>query len=171
MLDLQSIRQRAATRANAATLANPANWLIQEPPISQLATLATVASEKHVSNRPYRLTPAEVDAAHAARWDDAACGRFVARVVLFVRRGIDASDADDLGVRLRLRDLDLDDRRLCLECKHLAGTTATGWRCTVPERSGYGPGPLGSMAVRPQRCQTFAATDTQGGLKSHNRKL
>lgn len=44
MLDLKAIRQRAATRASVATPANPANWLIQEPPISQLATLATVAS-------------------------------------------------------------------------------------------------------------------------------
>ena len=47
MLDLNDIRQRAATRANVATPANPANWLTPaEPPISQLATLATVASEK-----------------------------------------------------------------------------------------------------------------------------
>lgn len=49
MLDLNAIRQRAATRANVATPANPANWLTQAvptpPPISQLATLATVASD------------------------------------------------------------------------------------------------------------------------------
>jgi hypothetical protein len=45
MLDLNVIRQRAVTRANLATPANPANWLTPAdptpPPISQLATVAS----------------------------------------------------------------------------------------------------------------------------------
>lgn len=45
MLDLNMIRQRAATRANVATPANVANWLVPpmpEPkPIGQLAALAS----------------------------------------------------------------------------------------------------------------------------------
>ena len=45
MLDLKAVRQRAATRVSVATPANPANWLIQGPAISQLATLARVASK------------------------------------------------------------------------------------------------------------------------------
>ena len=73
--------------------------------------------------RPYRLSQADADAAHAEPWDDAAIGRFVVRLSLFLRRGIDATDADDLAERLHLRDLQGDDRRLCLECAHLAGRT------------------------------------------------
>ncbi len=63
MIDLQAIRRRAVSRTPLATPANPANWLIREAgearasaanpanrliqatPISQLATLAGVASK------------------------------------------------------------------------------------------------------------------------------
>jgi hypothetical protein len=69
--------------------------------------------------RPYRLTKAQGDAAHAESWDDMACARFVARVALFMRRGINATDADDLAERLHLRDVQGDDRATCLECERL----------------------------------------------------
>ena len=71
--------------------------------------------------RPYRLSRAEADAAHAVQWDDAACGRFATRVTLFLRCGFSATDADDLAERLHLRDVDDDDRRTCLECAHRDG--------------------------------------------------
>ena len=54
--------------------------------------------------RRYSLSQADADAAHAEAWSDAAIGRFVARVSLFMRRGISATDADDLAERLHLRD-------------------------------------------------------------------
>jgi hypothetical protein len=120
MLDLNVIRRRAASRANTATPANAANWLTPRiAPISQLATLATLAKKFVTLNHPYRLTKAEGDAAHAEPWDDAVCGRFVARVALFMRRGINATDADDLAERLHLRDVQGDDRGMCLECERL----------------------------------------------------
>lgn len=65
--------------------------------------LALLAGE--TANRPHKLTPAESDAAHAEPWNEAAIGRFVARVGLFLRRGINATDADDLAERLHLRDV------------------------------------------------------------------
>ncbi len=70
--------------------------------------------------RPHKLTPAQSDAAHAEPWDDAAWARIVARVALFMRRGIDATDSDDLAERLHLRDAEGDNRRMCLECVHLS---------------------------------------------------
>ena len=43
---------------------------------------------------------------------------FVARVGLFMRRGLNATDADDLAEQPYLRDRQGDDRRHCLECNH-----------------------------------------------------
>lgn len=105
--------------------------------------------------RPYRLTEAEGDAAHAEPWDDAACARFVARVGLFLRRGIDATDADDLAERLHLRDLQGDDRRLCVECSHLAGR-AGAWRCGNHKGAGLGRDLPSDLVTLMQRCPGFA---------------
>lgn len=73
MLDLNAIRQRAATRANAATPANPANWLMPadpaSQPISQLATLATLASEKQATALAVALAAA-INRCCDARGDD-----------------------------------------------------------------------------------------------------
>lgn len=105
--------------------------------------------------RPYRLSKAEGDAAHAEPWDDAAIARFVARVALLMRRGIDASDADDLAERLHLRDVLDDDRVLCVECGHLAGRVGA-WRCGNHQAAGVGPDLPGDLAATMQRCPGFA---------------
>lgn len=65
------------------------------------------------------LTVEQGDRCHAPAWDDAEIFIFTTRVLTFVRRGVDPSDADDLAERLTLRDRDVDDRHLCLECSHL----------------------------------------------------
>lgn len=106
--------------------------------------------------RPYRLTEAEGDAAHAEPWDDAACARFVARVGLFLRRGIDATDADDLAERLHLRDVQGDDRRLCAECAHLVGR-AGAWRCGSARAAGLASDLPAEMVTMAQRCAGFQA--------------
>jgi hypothetical protein len=96
--------------------------------------------------RPHKLTKSEADAA---------INRFVARVGLFLRRGLNATDANDVAERLHLRDNQIDDRRQCLECRHLSGNRSTGWRCAVPEASGFGPGLLRDLALCLQRCPEF----------------
>lgn len=106
-------------------------------------------------SRPYKLTPAEADAAHADPWDDAAIGRFVARVALFLRRGIDATDADDLAERLHLRDVQGDGRAMCLECRHLAGRPGA-WRCSNHRAAGIGADLPAALVTLPQRCAGFA---------------
>lgn len=106
-------------------------------------------------SRPYRPSKADADDAHAAPWDDAACARFVVRVSLFLRRGIDATDADDLAERLHLRDLQADDRRLCLECRHLAGRAGT-WRCGNHHAAGVGRELPRAMVTLAGRCPGFA---------------
>lgn len=104
--------------------------------------------------RPYRLAQAEADAAHAEPWNDAAIGRFVARVGLFMRRGIGATDADDIAERLHLRDVQVDDRRLCVECIHLAGR-AGAWRCSNHRAAGVGRDLPAVLTTTMQRCPGF----------------
>lgn len=110
--------------------------------------------------RPYRPTKGEADAAHAEPWDDATIARFVARVGLFLRRGISATDADDLAERLHLRDVDEDDRAMCLECRHLAGSSATRWQCRNARAAGIGADLPVAVVDRLQRCPGFASMVT-----------
>jgi hypothetical protein len=106
--------------------------------------------------RPYRLTAGEADAAHAEPWDDADCGRFVARVSLFLRRGINATDADDLAERLHLRDLRGDDHAICLECAHLAGL-----RCGNADAAGPRPDLPAEKVMKLWNCPVFAREELQ----------
>lgn len=87
MLDLKAVRQRAATRVNVATPANPANWLIHEareapasvanpanrliqvPPISQLAALAGVASKNGRAQNLAEALAGAIDRACDVRGD------------------------------------------------------------------------------------------------------
>lgn len=158
----------AAVSSDPAPPANPANWLIQASEISQLATLAGVATHDDASPRPlerprsdangarpYRLTPAQADRAHAVPWDDEACSVFITRVTLFIRKGLDVGDADDLAERLCLRDLDADNRALCLECTGLVGTASTGWRCCRPRAAGVAAALPAELVTQLQRCPAF----------------
>ena len=104
--------------------------------------------------RPYKLTPAEADVAHAEPWNDAAIARFVARVSLFLRRGIHATDADDLAERLHLRDLRGDDCLLCVECRHLGGH-AGAWRCGNHRAADMGRDVPAVLTTTMQRCAGF----------------
>lgn len=108
-------------------------------------------------SRPDKLAQADADAAHAEPWNDAACARFAARVVLFLRRGIDATDADDIAERLHLRDVQVDDRRLCVECVRLAGR-AGAWRCSNHRAAGVGRELPAVLVTTMQRCTGFAGT-------------
>ena len=54
---------------------------------------------------------------------------FTARVIRFAAKGVIHTDGEALADKLVTRDREKDDRRLCLECSHLAGYGATSWRC------------------------------------------
>ncbi|HEX5687374.1 MAG TPA: hypothetical protein VFY73_25440 [Ideonella sp.] len=102
---------------------------------------------------PYALSRDEADKVHAQPWDDATCARFVARVTLFLRRGLTASDADDLAERLVLRDREGDDRRMCLECSNLTeqGRCLAAWRRALPGADRR----LEPVQTILQRCECF----------------
>lgn len=140
IIDLPAIKARAAARLALAAMrqsapidvgsvANPASRLVDgaavtaveavgRPGVSQLAALAADASR----SRPYAPLRDDLAAAHAAPWDDAAIARFEARQTAFLRRGYIEDDADDLALRLHVRDVDGDDRRACIECSFCGET-------------------------------------------------
>ena len=127
-------------------------WLGTEPPPSYTARgreAPTGATE-----RPYRLTKAQGDAAHANPWDNATIALFRGRSIRFQQRGHSTTNADALAERLHLRDVEGDDRRMCLECRHLERYG----RCDLA-REGKLPGAdrhLEPIATILMRCEGFA---------------
>lgn len=102
-------------------------------------------------DRPYRLSLADADRCHAPCWNDAEIARFVARVGLFLRCRVNATDADDLAERMVLRDRDRDERRACLECAHYRPGHCGNHRAAMLNSSEIGT----DFAARPQQCSGF----------------
>ena len=74
---------------------------------------------------------------------------FTARLARFTDKGLSLKDAEALADKLVTRDRESDDRRLCLECVHLAGHSAGALRCTNWQRAG--------VAMRAKDAQLSAA--------------
>lgn len=106
-------------------------------------------------SRPYRLAPLDAEVAHAEPWDDAAIGRFQARVQRIRQRGFGEHDADDLAERLHLRDVHADHRSLCLECRYLAGTVPRGFRCGNHNAAGTARDLAADLVTMFQVCPGF----------------
>ena len=60
---------------------------------------------------------------------------FTVRQALFTDKGISLDESEAVADKLLLRDRDLDDRRLCLECRNLQGHRASAWRCGEWQRA------------------------------------
>ena len=86
---------------------------------------------------------------HSAAMNGAEIDAFTARLARFTGRGLVAHDAERLADKLATRDRESDDRRLCLECVHLAGHSAGAMRCTNWQRAG--------VAMRAKDAQLSAA--------------
>lgn len=127
-------------------------FVIAWPPAGHAASCAARSATKKAAAttaRPYRLSPAQGDAAQAEPWDDGAIAKFSARAADIQRRGFGEDDAEDLAELLHLRDATAEERCLCVECHQLAGTLATGLHC----RAGL---PVGrDLATVLQRCMSF----------------
>lgn len=76
------------------------------------------------------------------------------RLAKFTDKGLSLDEAERLADKLVIRDRELDDRRLCLECVHLQGHGR--WRCGnwlaagVPQ-NGMAP----DLVARLQRCSGY----------------
>jgi hypothetical protein len=73
---------------------------------------------------------------------------FEARLHLFGSRGLDLKQAEAMADRLVLRDRELDDRRLCMECQHLQAQSAYHGRSWPELRCGNWKASGLSISVR-----------------------
>ena len=141
---------------------DPQTLLARSYPPATSATFEVQAGTKVAESQ--KSQPAANDAAldpdrycwpHSSAWNTSEIALFNRRAALFVRRGADEAQAEKLADRLVTRDREDDDRRLCLECRHLQG--ATPWRCGnwcmagVAVRSGDA-GLARDMVMLLQRC-------------------
>ena len=88
---------------------------------------------------------------------------FTARLARFTDKGASTDVGEALADKLVIRDRESDDRRLCLECLHLAGHGATSWRCGNWQASRVairaGDSQLhGDLVCQLQRCGGFKET-------------
>ena len=66
---------------------------------------------------------------HSSAMNTGEIDLFTARLARCTDKGLSITDGDELADKLVLRDRELDDRRVCLECSHFAGLGAGSWRC------------------------------------------
>lgn len=93
------------------------------------------------------MTSTRINREGMPAWGEREERRFAFRVGLFQRRGLSQADAETWADRLYERDLERDDRRLCLECLQL-------------QRDG------GCRAAREGRVPDLAPTFHAGSLKT-----
>lgn len=84
---------------------------------------------------------------HSSAMNTAELDTFTARLARFTDKGMNLDDAEKLADSLVTRDREGDDRRLCLECVHLAGHSLGAMRCGNWRRAG--------LVVLLQRCDGF----------------
>ena len=84
---------------------------------------------------------------------------FTARLARFTDKGLSVVDSEALADKLMTRDRDADERRLCLECVHLAGRAGI-WGCRNWQRAGVATRARdarlsAALVLQPQRCDGF----------------
>ncbi len=111
------------------------------------------------------LPPADPDRycwPHSDAMTGAEIDTFTARLTLFTAKGITPTDGEALADKLVTRDRDSDDRRLCLECTHLAGHAQTfgcrAWRRAGIAIKAQAAGLRVDLVRTLQRCDGFTAT-------------
>lgn len=99
---------------------------------------------------------------HSPAMNTAEIDTFTARLARFTDKGLSLDEGEALADTLVIRDRESDDRRLCLECTHLAGHAAGTWRCSSWQRAGVAikagdAGLPGDLVRTLQRCDGFRA--------------
>ena len=76
---------------------------------------------------------------------------FVSRTLVFMGRGLNLRQAEKLADRLKIRDREADNRRACIECRHLT----TSRNCTAWRQAELGGTQVGPLVAKLQRCPAF----------------
>lgn len=127
--------------------------------------LALLAASPAANDEPIGKTAHRPAEPPARRWDHAPASaeeieRMAQRTEQALNAGLTANEADALADRLHQRDRERDDRRLCLECRHLRAD-ADGWRC-ASARGLRGPLARDLVVRLLQRCSGFEGAFMQG---------
>ena len=129
-----------------------------------MAPMQKTRGDSQAANDPAPKAPADPDRwcwPHSDAMNTGEIDVFTMRLGNLNRRGLLESESEKLADKLVLRDRESDDRRLCLECAHLAGR-AGSMRCAQWQRVGLGAAgvPAGLHLVL-QRCDSFKDQNTQ----------
>lgn len=160
-MSLANLIKRGGLRGLAT--ATPATFATHEPfSTSTVATEATIAVAKAPDTAANYSVPDSNRWCwpHSSAMNGAEIETFSARLTRFTDKGLRLDDADDLVDKLVRRDRDLDDRRLCLECIHLAGQSGAAWHCKNWQRAGVAlrarDAQLATaLVLQLQRCEGF----------------
>lgn len=90
---------------------------------------------------------------HSSAMNGQELDTLMARQALFCQRSAAPQDAERLADRLVNRDRDSDDRRLCLECRHLRG--AGPYRCGNAQAAGVHADLARGLLLILQRCHGY----------------
>ena len=143
------------------------------PIVASVATVSVAIAQKQAANDPAQVlalvssTAAVIDDPDRWAWphSQAMTGReidtLMARLHHFARRGLAEPEAERLADKLVTRDREADDRRLCLECAHLAGH-ADVWGCRNWQQAAIASKARDAqlspaLVIQPQRCDGFKA--------------
>jgi hypothetical protein len=80
---------------------------------------------------------------------------FLIRLEHFRSLGVGLNSAENLADRLVIRDRDLDDRVMCVECKYLHGLICRNWNKAGVAIKAEGANLPSSFTLLPQRCEGF----------------
>jgi hypothetical protein len=125
--------------------------------------------EKHDSSNSVIEEPDRWCWPHSSAMNGAEIETFTARRYQFTYKGLPSAEAEALADKLVRRDREQDDRRVCLECKHLAGYAPASWRCLNWQAAGIATRSSDSQlpadfVVQLQRCDGFIAHSDRGPL-------
>ena len=135
-MSLASLLKKGSLRGFAtATPATFATHSPYSPPtVATVATLAVAKAQNTAANDP-TPDPDRWCWPHGTAMTGAEIDTFTARLARFTGKGLSLDDGEALADKLMKRDRESDDRRLCLECLHLAGYAAGSWGCRNWQRA------------------------------------
>lgn len=113
---------------------------------------------------------------HSTAMNGAEIDLFTARLHRFTDKGLTIADGESLADKLVVRDREADDRRFCMECRHLSGVGQTSWRCGNWQAAGVAIRSRDSLlpadlVLQLQRCHGFTPhllSTHQGNDDDHN---
>ena len=100
---------------------------------------------------------------HSSAMNGRELDTLMARQALFMERGASPQDAERMADKLVSRDRGEDDRRLCLECRHLRGDSPP-YRCGNAGRAGLHPDLARAMVQTLQHCHGYDAARLPMGV-------